>query len=244
LYFHILDFYPAFWQPNFPHINAFCHNALPVSLALSRFHCICKHHRLAALHAGLILSAVYFICWFLSFSASIRTRNRYVELLNCGMHQAYRQIFETSRRLWTLNVDRKSLKSNCIFKLLNTIHQNIREVLISSHTTSGSSNQNRKMLLVFISLVEIPGTCVIHTVLISDTNRIKIWCPKVSLHTYRTFYLQSMASLKQLSKSGQKKVRNTFPNIILFTGVWMPYSLHRLWNDLENYRSWRRFYVD
>jgi hypothetical protein len=37
---------------------------------------------------------------------------------------------------------------------LNTIHENIREILIRNRTTSGSSNQNRK-LLPFISLVEI-----------------------------------------------------------------------------------------
>jgi hypothetical protein len=38
---------------------------------------------------------------------------------------------------------------------LNTIHENIREILIRNRTTSGSSNQNRKLLTVFISLVEI-----------------------------------------------------------------------------------------
>jgi hypothetical protein len=52
-----------------------------------------------------------------------------------------------------INSDRKAIteKQLNLQVQLNTIHENIREN-IRNRTDSGSSNQNRKMLLVFISL--------------------------------------------------------------------------------------------
>jgi RNA polymerase-interacting CarD/CdnL/TRCF family regulator len=72
------------------------------------------------------------------------------------MHQINLEVFTTQRDLWELESDRKTITEKQLKQVqLNTIHENIREILIRNRTTSGSSNQNRKLLLVFISLVEI-----------------------------------------------------------------------------------------
>jgi hypothetical protein len=75
------------------------------------------------------------------------------------MHQINLEVFTTKRDLWELESDRKTItkKQLNLQVQLNTIHENIREILIRNRTTSGSSNQNRKLLLVFISLVEWVG---------------------------------------------------------------------------------------
>jgi hypothetical protein len=74
------------------------------------------------------------------------------------MHKVNLEVF-TTQNLWELESDRKTIteKQLNLQVQLNTIHENIREILIRNRTTSGSSNQNRKLLLVFISLVEIMG---------------------------------------------------------------------------------------
>jgi hypothetical protein len=75
---------------------------------------------------------------------------------NCRMHKVNLEVF-TTQRLMGLESDRKKSRKQLNLQVqLNTIHENIREILIRNRTTSGSSNQNRK-LLVFISLVEIMG---------------------------------------------------------------------------------------
>jgi DnaJ-domain-containing protein 1 len=72
------------------------------------------------------------------------------------MHKVNLEVFTTQRDLWELESDRKTITEKQLKQVqLNTIHENIREILIRNRTTSGSSNQNRKLLLVFISLVEI-----------------------------------------------------------------------------------------
>jgi hypothetical protein len=73
------------------------------------------------------------------------------------MHKVNLEVFTTQRDLWELESDRKTIteKQLNLQVQLNTIHENIREILIRNRTTSGSSNQNRKTTTVFISLVEI-----------------------------------------------------------------------------------------
>jgi uncharacterized membrane protein (TIGR01666 family) len=114
--------------------------------------------------------------------------------------------------LWEVNSDRKAITEKQLHLQveLNAIHENIRQILIDNRTNSGSSNQNRKMLLVFISLVEIMelaiATSFDHNKLHQKFNNH----PRV-LKTYQKLANNLAKSLRDLSKSiedGEKYVSN------------------------------------
>ena len=159
------------------------------------------------LHAGLILAGglIYLL---ISLIFHYIRPHRYVELQIAECIKLTAKYLKLRGDLWTLNADRKSIieKQLHLQVELNTIHQNIREVLISSHTTSGSSNQNRKMLLVFISLVEILELAL-STAFDHDKLHQKFDDHPKVLHTYQNLAYNLAASLKQLSKSVKKSTK-------------------------------------
>jgi uncharacterized membrane protein (TIGR01666 family) len=159
------------------------------------------------LHAGLILAGGLFYLLISLIFRYIRP-HRYVELQIAECIKLTAKYLKLRGDLWTLNADRKSIieKQLHLQVELNTIHQNIREVLISSHTTSGSSNQNRKMLLVFISLVEILELAL-STAFDHDKLHQKFDDHPKVLHTYQNLAYNLAASLKQLSKSVKKSTK-------------------------------------
>ena len=64
---------------------------------------------------------------------------------------------EIRAKLWDSNSNREELQKN-ILELqadLNVNHETLREILISSRKSSGSSNYERKRLLIFIQLIDI-----------------------------------------------------------------------------------------
>ena len=134
--------------------------------------------------------------------------HRYIELQIAECIKLTSKYLKLRGDLWTLNADKKTIieKQLHLQVELNTIQQNIREVLISSHTTSGSSHQNRKMLLVFISLVEILELAL-STAFDHDKLHQKFdYHPKVLL-TYQSLAYNLAANLKQLSKSVKKHTK-------------------------------------
>ena len=158
-------------------------------------------------HSGLILAGG--LCYLLiSLIFHYIRPNRYIELQIAECIKLTAKYLKLRGDLWTLNADKKAITEKQLHLQveLNIIHQNIREVLISSHTASGSSNQNRKMLLVFISLVEILelalSTAFDHDKLHQKFDNH----PKVLL-TYQRLAYNLAASLKQLSKSVQKQTK-------------------------------------
>jgi uncharacterized membrane protein (TIGR01666 family) len=159
------------------------------------------------LHSGLILAGGLFYLLISLIFHYIRP-HRYVELQIAECIKLTAKYLKLRGDLWTLNADRKSIieKQLHLQVELNTIHQNIREVLISSHTTSGSSNQNRKMLLVFISLVEILELAL-STAFDHDKLHQKFDDHPKVLHTYQNLAYNLAASLKQLSKSVKKSTK-------------------------------------
>ncbi|HQF48996.1 MAG TPA: FUSC family protein, partial [Flavobacterium alvei] len=87
---------------------------------------------------------------------------------------------------------------------LNDIHENIREVLVRNRTDYGSSHQNRKLLLAFISLVEIMELAVSTSF---DHNKLHQKFdahPKV-LMTYQSLAYNLAKNLKSLSKKIKKR---------------------------------------
>lgn len=171
-------------------------------------------------HSGLILAGGLFYLLISLIFHYIRP-NRYIELQIAECIKLTAKYLKLRGDLWTLNADKKAITEKQLHLQveLNTIHQNIREVLISSHTTSGSSNQNRKMLLVFISLVEILELAL-STAFDHDKLHQKFDDhPKVLL-TYQRLAYNLAASLRQLSKSVKKRTKYI--------------SKHTLLNDLNS----------
>jgi len=104
--------------------------------------------------------------------------------------------------LWEVNSDRKAITEKQLHLQveLNAIHENIRQILIDNRTNSGSSNQNRKMLLVFISLVEIMELAIATSF---DHNKLHQKFdnhPRV-LKTYQKLANNLAKSLRDLSQS-------------------------------------------
>ena len=111
--------------------------------------------------------------------------------------------------LWELNSDRKEItKKQLVLQVeLNEVHENIREILIRNRTDYGSSNQNRKMLLAFISLVEIMELAISTSFNHNKLHQKFDEHPKV-LKTYQNLAYNLAKSLKSLSK----KIRNRKTN--------------------------------
>ncbi len=113
--------------------------------------------------------------------------------------------------LWEIDSDRKAItKKQLLLQVeLNEVHENIREVLIRNRTDYGSSHQNRKMLLSFISLVEIMELAISTSF---DHNKLhqKFDEHPLVLKTYQNLAYNLAKNLKSLSK----KIRNRKTNPI------------------------------
>lgn len=176
---------------------------LAVSLAFAHLHTGWEMIQ----HSGLILAGGLFYL-LISLTFHYIRPHRYIELQIAECIKLTAKYLKLRGDLWIIDADKKGIieKQLHLQVELNTIRQNIREVLISSHTTSGSSNQNRKMLIVFISLTEI-----LELALSTSFDHDKLHQkfddhPKVLL-TYQRLAYNLAASLKQLSKSIQNKTK-------------------------------------
>ena len=132
--------------------------------------------------------------------------NRYLELQIQECLKLTSKYLKLRSDLWSLNADKKAITEKQLHLQveLNVIHQNIREVLIPNHSINGSSAANRKMLVVFICLVEILelalSTAFDHEKLHDKFDDH----PKV-LVTYQKLAYHLASSLKNFSKSVQKR---------------------------------------
>lgn len=131
--------------------------------------------------------------------------NHYVELQMAECIRLTSKYLKLRGDLWELNSNRKAItKKQLHFQVeLNVIHENIREVLITNRTKSGSSGQNRKMLLSFITLVEIMELAISTSF---DHNKLhqKFDIYPKALKTYQNLAYNLAKSLKLLSKSIQE----------------------------------------
>lgn len=129
---------------------------------------------------------------------------RYLELQIAACIKLTSKYLKLRGDLWNPFADKKAIieKQLHLQVELNEIHQNIREVLISNY--SGSSNQNRKLLIVFISMVEILELALSTSF---DHNRLhkKFEDHPEVLLTYQTLAYNLASSLKRLSKSVKNK---------------------------------------
>jgi uncharacterized membrane protein (TIGR01666 family) len=152
-------------------------------------------------YSGLLLTGGLFYLVISLLFYYIRP-NRYIQLQIAQGILLTAKYLKLRGDLWELNSDRKEItKKQLHFQVeLNTIHENIREVLIRNRTNVGSSNQNRKMLITFISLVEIMELAIATSF---DHNKLhqKFDAHPQVLETYQNLAYKLAACLKKIGKS-------------------------------------------
>jgi uncharacterized membrane protein (TIGR01666 family) len=155
-------------------------------------------------YSGLLLSGgLFYIVVSLLFYYINPHRYTELEIVECIKLTS--EYLKLRGELWELNSDRKEITKNQL-KLqveLNNRHENIREILVRNRTNYGSSHQNRKLLLSFITLVEIMELAISTSF---DHNKLHQKFddhPKV-LMTYQSLAYNLAKNLKSLSK----KIKN------------------------------------
>ncbi|MCW2119244.1 FUSC family membrane protein [Flavobacterium sp. 7A] len=181
-------------------------------------------------HSGLLLIGGFFYL-FVSILFHYIKPNRYIELQIADCMKLTSKYLKLRGDLWEINSDRKEItkKQLNLQVELNAIHENIREILVRNRTNYGSSNQNRKMLLSFMSLVEIMELAISTSF---DHNKLhqKFDDHPIVLRTYQNLAYNLAKTLKQLSKSIlDKKPYSSQHNLID--------SLHGLENAIASYKS-------
>ena len=155
------------------------------------------------IHSGLLLGGGLFYL-IISLIFYYLKPYRYLEIQLAECIKLTAKYLKLRGDLWVPTADRKAITEKQLHLQieLNDIHENIREVLISDY--SGSSNQNRRLLIVFISLVEILELALSTSF---DHNKLhkKFENHPQVLLTYQTLAYNLAASLKRLSKSVKNK---------------------------------------
>jgi len=118
--------------------------------------------------------------------------------------------------LWNPDADRNKIieKQLHLQVELNIIHENLREILIRNRSDSGTSNQSRKMLLVFISSLEILELALSTSF---DHNKLheKFSAHPKVLTTYQHLAYNLGATLKRLSKSVENGKKYNYKHSLL-----------------------------
>jgi len=156
---------------------------------------------------------------------------RYIELQIAECIRLTSKYLKLRGDLWNISADREKIieKQLHLQVELNLIHENLREIIFRNHSATGSSNQNRKMLIVFVLLVE-----VLELALSTSFNHSKLHekfnaHPKV-LSTYQNLAYNLAATLKRLSKSVESRTKYV-SNSTLFQ------DLERLENIIAQYET-------
>jgi uncharacterized membrane protein (TIGR01666 family) len=153
------------------------------------------------IHCGLMLAGALFYL-LVSLAFYYLRPHRYAELQLADAMRLTSKYLKLRGDLWTIDANREKIieKQLHLQVELNAIHENIREALISTRSNSGPSGQNRKMLMVFISLVEILELAL-STSFDHDKLHRKFRDRKKVIDTYQNLAYNLATTLKRLSKS-------------------------------------------
>lgn len=144
---------------------------------------------------GMIYTAVSLLFNYLS-------PHRYTELQIAECMRLTAKYMKLRGDLWNANADRAKITEKQLYLQveINTIHENLREILIRNRSNAENSNRNRKMLLVFISLLEVLEVALSTSFDHSRVQEKFSAQPKV-LATYQNLAYNLASSLKKISKS-------------------------------------------
>jgi uncharacterized membrane protein (TIGR01666 family) len=152
-------------------------------------------------YSGLVLlGSLFYITLSLLFN--FLNPHRYAELQVADCLKLTAKYMKLRGDLWDANADREAITGKQLHLQveINTTHENLREVLIRSHSNAGSSNRSRKMLMVFISLMEILelalSTSFDHSTLLQKFGE-----HSKLMSTYQNLAYNLGATLKKIGKS-------------------------------------------
>ncbi len=130
---------------------------------------------------------------------------RYAELQIAECSRLTSKYLKLRADLWTIGIDRQIIveKQLRLQVELNTIHENIREALMGKRSGTTQSNQNRKLLLVFISLVEILELGLSNSFDHEKLHKKFSTAPKV-LVTYQNLAYNLASVLRKIAMSLEK----------------------------------------
>lgn len=161
------------------------------------------HEGLEMLHySGLMLVGGLFYL-LISLTFNYLRPHRYVELQIAECLRLTAKYMKLRGDLWNVDSPREKIIEKQLYLQveLNTIHENLREILIRNRTNSGgTSDQTRKMTLVFISLLEILELALSTSF---DHNKLhqKFEGHQKVLTTYQNLAYNLASSLKSIFKS-------------------------------------------
>ncbi|WP_177735369.1 MULTISPECIES: FUSC family membrane protein [Flavobacterium] len=145
---------------------------------------------------------------------------RYVELLTVDCIRLTSKYLKLRGDLWNIDANKSKIieKQLHLQVEINTIHENLREFLIGAQSSSSNSNHNRKMLIVFTTMVDILELAL-STSFDYDKLHKKFAAHQKVLATYQNLAYNLAASLKKIAKSIENGSKYT--------------SRHSLQEDLE-----------
>ncbi|MDV6168082.1 FUSC family membrane protein [Flavobacterium sp. DG1-102-2] len=145
-----------------------------------------------------------------SVSFNYLSPHRYTELQIADCMKLTAKYMKLRGDLWNADADRAAIveKQLHLQVEINLNHENLREILLRSRYNSENSNRSRKMLLVFISLMEILELALSTSFDHSKLHQKFSEHPKV-LNTYQNLAYNLASSLKKISKSIENRTKYT-----------------------------------
>jgi len=139
---------------------------------------------------------------FLSVTFNYLSPHRYTELQIAECLKLTAKYLKLRGDLWDAHADRAAIveKQLHLQVEINATHENLREILIRNRSNSGSSNRSRKMLLVFISLMEILELALSTSFDHSKLHE-KFGSHSKVLTTYQNLAYNLASTLKKIGKS-------------------------------------------
>lgn len=143
----------------------------------------------------------------LSLTFNYFNPHRYTELLMADCLKLTAKYMKLRGDLWNADADRNAIISRQLELQvqINETHENLREILIRNRGNAGSSNRGRKMLLVFISLMEILELAL-STSFDHSTLHEKFGAHSKLLATYQNLAYNLAGTLKKIGKSLNNRV--------------------------------------
>jgi uncharacterized membrane protein (TIGR01666 family) len=153
------------------------------------------------IYAGLVFSGSLFYM-LLSLTFNYLNPHRYTELQIADCLKLTAKYMKLRGDLWDATTDREAIISKQLHLQveINTTHDNIREILMRSRSNAGSSNRSRKMLMVFVSLMEILELAL-STSFDHSKMHEKFGEHSKVLRTYQNLAYNLGTTLKKLGKS-------------------------------------------
>lgn len=141
---------------------------------------------------------------------------RYLEIQIAECLKLTSKYLKLRSELWNLDANRSKIieKQLNLQVELNTIHEDLREILIRNRSNSGSSHHNRKMLIVFISLMEILELAISTSFDHAELHQ-KFESHLEVLKTYQNLARNLAKVLKELSQFIVKNTKYVGPHSLL-----------------------------